>query len=123
MPAFAVTMCPGNHSVARGTYSVCCIQELGKKKIRPNQEGYDHGSIILHKTFPVSAFVSAAEPVEVLSVYNTLSFEDPQSKLLTKHPDTTEEVPPAPQFCRRAVRCLTSGGVPVRFMNGTLWLY
>jgi hypothetical protein len=58
---------------------------------------YEEGKTTLFKEVPMSDFVWAEKPLDMLGSITSITFSDPGSDSILKHPLTTEEVKLKPQ--------------------------
>jgi hypothetical protein len=76
----------------------------------PDDVGYDRyeeGKTTLFKEVPMSDFVWAEKPLDMLGSITSITFPDPGSDSILKHPLTTEEVKLKPLFVLQS-GCLCS---------------
>ncbi len=76
----------------------------------PDDVGYDRyeeGKTTLFKEVPMSDFVWAEKPLDMLGSITSITFSDPGSDSILKHPLTTEEVKLKPLFVLQS-GCLCS---------------
>lgn len=66
-------------------------KDLAKIQKKPNREGYEDEDYILHKSYPVSEFITTEHPINVCVEYNALVWDD-KSQLYLNHPLTTEDI-------------------------------
>ncbi len=68
---------------------------------------YEEGKTTLFKEVSMSDFVWAEKPLDMLGSITSITFSDPGSDSILKHPLTTEEVKLKPLFVLQSV-CLCS---------------
>ncbi len=66
-------------------------KDLAKIQKKPNREGYEDEDYILHKSYPVSEFITTEHPINVCVEYNALVWDD-KAQLYLNHPLTNEDI-------------------------------
>ncbi|CAK9270394.1 unnamed protein product [Sphagnum jensenii] len=68
------------------------VDVLKGSKQKRHREGYEEGKTTLFKEVPMSDFVWAEKPLDMLGSITSITFSDPGSDSILKHPLTTEEI-------------------------------